>query len=42
MGHLLESTLSPDVQLNAHIEQGIVAEWMAVVPELLRIGISAQ
>ena len=30
------------MQLNAHIEQGIVAEWMAVAPELLRKGISAQ
>ena len=32
----------PHVQLNAHIEQGIVVEWMAAVPELVRIGISAQ
>src|SRR5580692_11509100 len=41
-GNLLGSTWRPYVQLNAHIEQGTVAEWMAVVRELLRIGISAQ
>jgi hypothetical protein len=41
-GDLSGARARPHVQLNAHIEQGIVVEWMAAVPELVRIGISAQ